>query len=327
MFFNRKKKYPIGLIAKDIEDLRDYQLANMQSLAEDLPEEFDLRNQMTPVGRQNWGSCTTWAACAVAEFWNTKEYNQITNLSEKFVYHNMKKISGLWTIQGDYLVNALKSICKYGAPEIKDYPDIKELSWSKYVNKIPSEEIYKKAEKYKGKTYWTVGRTLEEIKSAIYQNKCPVAIGMRWYKNFNKVKKDGILPLPSGEAYGGHAFSCVGWKKDRLIFKNSWGTSSADKGYFYILFKDFDRYAIWNARILLDIKEEKTEGYVAIKYLKTDAYKQGTKVYPYTSLRMRDKPTVKGNKIMMLEKGKECEIASDIAINADNYLWQKVKVV
>lgn len=328
MFFKRRK-YQIGLLAPDPEDPRDYQLAEIQKpLTEaELPIEFDLRDQMTPVGRQNWGTCTCWAACAIAEFWNSKEHQTIIDLSEKFVYHNMKKISGLWSMQGDFLVNALKSICQYGAPEAKDYPDIRESSWNKYVKTEPSNEIYQKAEKYKGKTYWTVGRTLQEIKSAIYQNKCPVNVGMRWYPSFYKIKKDGKLPLPSGKTYGGHAVSCVGWTRGKLWFKNSWGLGFGDRGYFYVPFEDFNKYNIWNARVMLDIQAENIEGWVAIKYLRADAYKKGTGVHSVMNLKLRSKPTIRSEKILTFKRSRKCEILSDEIVNADGYKWQRMKVL
>ena len=123
--FRKKYKYTFGVLSKDPTDIRDYQLANIQALVK-LPEEFDLRDKMSPVGRQNYGSCTSWGATAVKEYLDNKEYGKVINLSEKFVYHNTKKISGLWNNQGDYVRNALKSICDYGAPLLEDYPDIRE---------------------------------------------------------------------------------------------------------------------------------------------------------------------------------------------------------
>jgi C1A family cysteine protease len=316
-----------GLLAQDPKDIRDYELAEIQSLTEVVPEEYDLRSQMTPAGKQNWGSCTCWSACAVAEFWNTKEYHIPINLSEKFVYHNMKKISGLWNIQGDYLINAIKSLCKYGVPETKDYPDKKELSWDKYVKKEPSPEIYKKAEKYKGKTYWSVGRSIKEIQSAIFQNKCPVAIGMSWYSVFNKPAKDGKLPLPSGKKYGGHAFACVGWTKDKLWFKNSWGSSWGKNGYFYIPFENFSKYSIWNARVLLDVQESKQTGWVAIKYLRADTYAKGTNLTATTELRVREKPNTQCSVVMVLGKNKQCKILDDEVVEANGYRWQEIEVI
>jgi len=327
--FIKKRKYEIGLLAPDPEDIRDYQLAEIQeplSVAE-LPVEYNLRDQMTPVGKQNWGTCTCWSACAVAEFWNSREYQRTIDLSEKFVYHNMKVMSGLWSIQGDYLVNALKSVCNQGAPETKDYPDIKESSWDKYAHAEPSKEIYEKALEYKGKTYWTVGKTLQEIKSAIYKNKCPVAIGMKWYKCFNRTEKDGRLPLPTGKASGGHAFVCVGWTKGKLWFKNSWALRYGDKGYFYIPIEDFSKYPIWNARVMLDITADKFEGWVATKYLSVDTYKKGTMVSPSTSLRLRNKPTTDSESITTLKQGERCEIVSNEVVKANGYNWQQLKVV
>ncbi|HDL02487.1 MAG TPA: hypothetical protein ENH20_01485, partial [Candidatus Pacearchaeota archaeon] len=276
MFNIFRRKHLTGVIAPDPKDPRDYQLADIQETKVELPEEFDLRDKMTPVGIQKWGSCTSWGTCAVKEYWDSKQYNQTINLSEKFVYHNTKKISGLWNIQGDYVVNAIKSVCKYGAPLLKDYPDTRELTWNKYVHKEPSPEVYGKAEKYKGKTYWSVGRTLNEFRSAIYQNRCPVIFGMEWYLSYNRTDKDGKLRLPVGKPVSGHALACAGWTKDKLWVKNSWGTRWGKNGYFYIPFDEFEKYNIWNARVLLDEGTKPIEGWVAVKFLRADKYTIGT---------------------------------------------------
>jgi C1A family cysteine protease len=321
----KKNKYPsLGVLAKNPDDPRDYQLAEIQPLSEDLPEEFNLRSQMTPIGHQNWGSCTCWAATAVAEFWNTKEYQETIDLSEKFVYINMKKISGIYSTEGDYLVNAVKSICKYGAPKAIDYPDTKDATWEQYVHSEPSPDIYTKAEAYKGKTYWTVGKTLQAIMSAIYQNKCPVTVGMPWYPSFNVTEKDGKLPLPSGQVYGGHAVSCVGWTKDKLWFKNSWGLSYGDKGYFYTPFKDYDKYELWNTTILLDAegpKPQAKEGWVADDYLAKE-FKKGDIVWPKAPLNFRSTPW--GDKIDVLAIGEKLQILGESKV-ANDLTWQKVK--
>ena len=103
----------------------------------------------------------------------------------------MKVESGLWNIQGDWIRSALKAICKHGAPLLEDYPDTKEKDWETYVRKEPSQEIIEKAKEYKGKTYWVVGKTLEDFRQAMFQQNAPVVTSMMWYKSYGKIISGG----------------------------------------------------------------------------------------------------------------------------------------
>ena len=325
--FNKKKKKPLGLVGPDQPDPRDFQLAELQPQSVDLPTSYDLRDKMAEISDQNYGSCTAHAATSVKEYWDTKEYADIINLSEKFVYHNTKKESNLWGIQGDFLRNAFKAIQKYGAPLLKDYPDKKEDSWEDYAKPEPSEEIYEKAEKYKARTYWSVGKTLEDFRQAIYKNKCPIGTGMKWYRSYYEVGQDGKLPVPGQDDVGGHAVSCVGWTRDKLWFRNSWGTDFGKDGYFYIPFGEFNQHDFWNAWIMLD--EERPEkpdtGWVADSYLKMiKGFNEGDKVTPTYNLNFRNVPW--GTKIDLLKPGDKLEILGE-SKRSGNLTWQKVKKI
>jgi len=326
-----RKKYLTGLVAPDYIDPRDYQLAELQPQSVSLPGAYDLRENMGPIGSQNYGSCTSWAATALSEYWNRKEYHKIINLSEKFVYHNTKRLSGLFSIQGDYLINAIKAICKYGAPLLVDYPDAREKNWDTYVKKEPKAAIYKKAEKYKGKTYWVVKNDLEDVRQAIYQNKCPVATGMMWRGSYSSIDKSGRLPLPSGKEVGGHAIACVGWDQERIWFKNSWGERHGANGYFYIPFGEFKKHTFWNFRVMLDMEapDTKMQGWVAerhIKHVNEPKFKTGDKIVPETGLRLRSSPTIYASIVKRLTSNMSGEIISDERKEANGYFWRRVTI-
>jgi len=322
----RRNKIPSGLLP-DYPDKNDYQLLAIQPEKVALPEEYDLRTQMSPIGHQNWGSCWAWAATAVKEYLDSKQYGKTLNLSEKFVYHTGKTISQLWNIQGDYLRTGLKALCKYGAPLLGDYPDTKEKNWGTYAKKEPLPEIYKKAEKYRGKTYWSVGKTLEDFKQAIYQQKAPVVFGMMWHKSYNKPAKDGRLPLPD-KSVGGHAVVAVGWTKNKLWVRNSWGLNHGSQGYFYIPFEEFNLHTIWNPWCLLDLSTQIT-GWVAQKYIqKAVTYKPNDLVESTVNdLNVREKPTVNSASLTKLKSKDRCVIIEDKnnGIQAEEYSWWKIK--
>ena len=318
----KKQKFNTGLLAPDPKDVRDFLLSSVQPVGVALPDEFDLRSQQSPIQNQDGlGICYSFATAGIGEYWNTKEYLRAVNLSERFIVYFTKKISGLWGIQGDYFRNALDAFVKNGSPLETDYPF--STNWEDY-KKEPPAEIVKKAEEFKGKTYWRVENDLESIRQAIFQNQTPVLIGMPWYSSYNKPGADGRLPLPSG-AKAGHAIICVGWTKEKLWFKNSWGLWG-NQGYFYIPFEEFSKHEIWDSWILLDLPKPQiiNEGFVAQEYLRTDKYLVGTEVYPYTNLILRKEPA--GEKIITLQKGQKLVVIGE-AQKVGNYNWVKVKIL
>jgi C1A family cysteine protease len=54
-----------------------------------------------------------------------------------------------------------------------------------------------------------------------------------------RIGANGVMPMPTGNAIGGHAVVAVGYDdaKEMLIVRNSWGSSFGDKGYFYMPYK------------------------------------------------------------------------------------------
>lgn len=323
----KKNKFIPGVLSEDPWDGRDYELATIQAEVVKLPESFDLRDQMTSVQSQNWGTCTSHMADGQKEFLDSKEYHKEIKLSQKFIYINTKKISGLWDTQGDFLRNALKSVCTYGACLETTFPDVKRTTWEKYVREEPSAEAYKEAEKYKGKTYWSVGRTLENFRQAMFQQKAPVGFGMMWYKSYDRLGTDGRLSLPNIEK-GGHAIIAVGWTKDKLWVRNSWGAGYGLNGYFYIPFDEFNKHNIWNAWILTDLAvSENLSGWVAEKYLQElgPRFHQGDIITPIVNLNLREKPTVKSGRVALLRPGQKLEVLEG-NVQGGAYKWWKIKV-
>lgn len=329
MWFLRKKQQ-LGLLGPDPTDIRDFQLAAIQPTIAKLPSVFNLRSCMTSVQSQHWGTCTSHMGDAIAEYWNTIEFKKTIKLSQKFIYYNTKVESGLWTTEGDYLRYALKAICKWGAPLDVDWPDIRRSSWKDYIKDKPPVEIYEKAKKYLGKTYWSAGIGLDVFRQAIYQNKVPIGFGMLWYESYKNISSDGCLPLPSGNAIGGHAITGVGWdQNERFWVKNSWGENWGNSGYFHLPFEEFSKHTIWNAYVMLDIVKPKIlEGWVAGKYLKHigSKFRAKDQITPTHRLNLRDKPGLDSKRIKLLEPDSVLEIIEG-GTKKGKYIWWKVKQI
>ena len=331
-----KKQFIQGVLGPDPTDIQDYQLSSIAPTLKrtELKENLDFRSMLTPVGRQNYGTCTIWGTGHQKQFFDRRQYGKEIDLSKKFAYHNMKVLSGIWFTQGDYIRNAFRSWKNFGAPLTEDYPDTPEKSWYEYAHKVPSAELYKKALKYRLGSYWSVGKTLEDFMSAQQQFLAPVVTGMLWYESYDKTAPDGKLPLPSGKPVGGHCFDSAGWQyagmeMGKLWFENSYGENWGKKGYFYIPFKEFNAHQIWNAWLGLDyVPPKPLTGYVAMDYLRPVVMKHNSVVKTTDNLNVRETPA--GKKVGKFKSGSKVVVLDDEPVKAKfgskTYLWQKVKL-
>lgn len=87
--------------------------------------------------------------------------------------------------------------------------------------------------------YAKVG-SLDVLKHALVANG-PCVGGLMCYNDYTEFWKKGF-----GKPLGGHAISIVGYTKDGLILRNSWGTSWGKQGYTLMKYSDFNNFfEIW----------------------------------------------------------------------------------
>ncbi len=98
--------------------------------------------------------------------------------------------------------------------------------------------------------------SLANFKNSIFQNEVPVVFAMDWNSAYNADKVTGILPLPTGTYVGGHAICAVGWDKEGMWVKNSWGEDWGQAGHFKILFKDWPKHVIYSPYVLLNLPKK-----------------------------------------------------------------------
>jgi hypothetical protein len=220
---------------------------------------------MSPVKNQGGlGSCVGFAVTALKEFHENVEYlneqaagsnyvreDSIYDLSEQWTYWNAKKIDP-WgpEIEGTSIRFALKVLNKIGCPPEKawEYTDNKinigePESWSHLIarwNKIDS--------------YWRITNFDHLMESLLHLG--PVVLGVGCYEEIFRPEPDGFVPYPKNPqyCYGGHAILACGFDriKERILFKNSWGTSWGDKGYGWLGF-DYVKSFCWDAWAASDL--------------------------------------------------------------------------
>lgn len=71
----------------------------------------------------------------------------------------------------------------------------------------------------------------------------PVAIGVKWYKSFQKPDCNGFVKIEGTEIRGGHAFELIGIDVEKRVVwaVNSWGKFWGKDGRFCFSFEDLDR--------------------------------------------------------------------------------------
>ncbi|MBR6879399.1 MAG: hypothetical protein IKM95_08520 [Bacteroidales bacterium] len=200
-----------------------------------LSPSVDLRESFTPVKDQGkMGACSSFALVGIFEFILKKNHQPDINLSEQFVYYNARKAEGAsQTDTGSSLSDVLKTMKEQGVclEQLFPYnPDNIALE--------PPVEAYDDAQNRKIVHAKNVKRSLQDIKSALYEG-YPVAITLKIFDSFNPRK--GFIRIPSeqeiqNEKSGYHTMVVCGYNDEARFFvvRNSWGRKFGEKGYCYI---------------------------------------------------------------------------------------------
>ena len=228
-----------------------------------LAKGIDLRETFSPIKNQGaMGSCTTFALSSIFEHILMKNRKEETDLSERFLYYNIRKANGqVDQDTGSSLYDGIKSLSETGICLEKYFPyDDSDLS------KEPPQEAYADGATRKVIKAKNVNPNLNDLRAALTEG-YPVAISLRVFNSFTE--GHGFVRRPTDEEItkeqgGWHAMTACGYSDaDKLfIVRNSWGTEFGDGGYCYIPYSYMtDRRLIRTCCIITEISGNlRTEG-------------------------------------------------------------------
>jgi len=318
--FNKIPKFS-GLVP-DPYDERDIPLSSVQESII-IPKEFKRDLSAIPIDSQGkQPACVGYASSKVKESQELYEHKEFIDISPRFIYALCKRYDG-YSGQGTYLRQAMKILQKFGACKESSFPSDTSLSYEEFINwDLITPEIYQEAEKYKIKTYASVPADWEQIKQSIYQNKTVLGGQSGTKEGWSQLP---IEPPKEGEKLFGHAIAYFGYDDNYIYFINSW-----DKGWGNNGIGCFGKNMLpflFNTWTSVDLETPKDLiGWVATKYLRqSKGFKIGTKVIPIYNLNLRLNPTTGSQKLITIEKNKECEILNDEVVESNGYKWQKIR--
>jgi C1A family cysteine protease len=219
----------------DLPDHRDFMYSAPAPVTAAFPPHVDLTSLCPPVYNQGQlGSCTANAIGAAIQFEQMKQKEKSFTPSRLFIYYNERTIEH--TVNSDsgaQIRDGIKSVASIGAPpEVPDWPYV----ISKFEQKPPAK-AFKDAGEGLAVQYMRLAQDVNQMKGCLASG-YPFVFGFTVYQSFEtpQVAKTGVVPMPaaSEKVLGGHAVMCVGYDdpSDRLIVRNSWGTSWGMAGYF-----------------------------------------------------------------------------------------------
>ena len=224
---------------------------------------IDLRPYFTSIKDQGQlGACTIFAITSIFEYILKKSTQQEEDLSERFVYYNVRKEQGdVNTDKGSSIADVVKSYGEYGVckEELFKYDD-KDLVVAPTEDAVADAETRKIVKAKNVKASDNISQSVA-IKSAIADG-YPVVGSFVVYDSFNRTGADGFVSRPSSDEVTActekqnHAMVICGYSDEQKVFivRNSWSKDWGDKGYCYIPYSYVDDSSLFNmAAIVTDI--------------------------------------------------------------------------
>lgn len=202
-------------VTPSLPDQRNYRFA--APLFQILQDTYDLVAGFT-YDQGNEGSCTANAQAKI--FRMLLKLLGLTDfeISRAMVYYMSRLLEGTQTQDvGATIADSMRSLYLYGGCAEATMPYV-----AGDFARAPTQAALTEALDHQVLAYGMVDMTADAIGAAL-DAKHPVSVGFVVYSNFNP--SNGIIPMPSGSALGGHNVDITGRYHSRRLYiiDNSWG--------------------------------------------------------------------------------------------------------
>jgi C1A family cysteine protease len=214
--------------------------AGLLAAAPAVPRSKDLREAWWKIGDQGaTGSCVGWATADSLLRWHyvkSGRIKQVDTLSKRFIWMASKETDSYTTqptsfieTEGTSLKSALDVARKFGAVRDSVLPF---ASGALFTG--DTQTFYALASQLKILTYFNLGTTLGNWKTWL-ATKGPILTRLDVDTAWDAATDNSgnMDEYDADHTRGGHCVAIVGYKRDRFIVRNSWGTSWGDKGFAY----------------------------------------------------------------------------------------------
>ena len=236
-----RKEKPTGMIPNPEldQDPRNLAYDEMMVFGGDIPDSGNvIARQPAILNQDRTSSCTTHSTVGAI--------HQATGklLSPRWGYWRLKtdkKYASSSLPYGAYMQESAKVAVNEGLCSYELLPNYATYSDESYITFPVTKEMSSSAKSNAGGSYvytTTVKNSrsiFDSVVKYMWEQKRPVKVGVRWYKEYHRAKKTGIIPAhwPDG-TWSGHDMVAVAWKKIEgelyLGFLQSWGAGWGDKG-------------------------------------------------------------------------------------------------
>lgn len=247
------------------------------------------------------GSCTGWSTGygaltilnAIRHNWSGQQ-DKITReaMSALFIYNQVRKGSCDF---GAYISDAAELLKETGDIFSRDFDRMKND-----CEKKPAEPEREAAAQNRIKDYVTLFAPndpdivkIQKTKLSLAQQK-PVVIGMKLYKNFQKITaKDEYWMPGKGDTslLGAHAMTVIGFDDGKEAFEimNSWGTSWGNSGFVWVKYRDYAKYCHYGVQLIPDDGGHTSKIFQSLIAIRQPAYDEDNNLFfKETSLRFKN---------------------------------------
>ncbi len=234
------------------------------------------------------GACSAFAVTSVMEYILKKNKCLTSDLSERFVYYNVRDINGRLEEQGAAVSEVINSMAQMGVCTETLCPYSAE-----HVNDRPSDEAYAEALKHRiieAKNIPLVAdiqHNIDQMRSAIAEG-YPVIASFKVFKEMESGLPFVAMPA-EGEEGENHAMVICGFDDDTGFFKvrNSWGVAFGEKGYCYMPYAYVGQKKYVNAAYIITqvASTDHVKGVASKHHISFDSTDTAIKIAILSSLR------------------------------------------